>query len=66
MKKVRLTEVHDDRGVLRLIMANEVDTGEHVLDAICGPYDVQSPEARAEFREWFADVLKRKNYVPIN
>lgn len=66
MKKVRLTEVHDDRGVLRLIMANEVDTGEHVLDAICGPYDVQSPEAREEFREWFTDVLKRKNYVPIN
>ncbi len=66
MKKVRLIEVHDDRGILQRIVANDSETGEHVLDAICGPYDVQSPEARAEFREWFTDVLKRKNFIPIN
>ena len=63
---VRLTEVFNDDGKMIKIVAEDAETGRHVLDVLWDPNDDQDPETRAEFRRWAIVSLVRKNYSPIN
>lgn len=63
---VRLTEVFNDDGKMIKIVAEDAETGRHVLDVLWDPNDSQDPETRAEFRRWAIVSLARKNYSPIN
>lgn len=65
-RMVRLTEVFDDQGKMVKIVAEEADTGRHVLDVLWDPHDDQDQETRDEFRQWAIVSLARKGCVPIN
>lgn len=63
---VRLTEVFNDDGKMVKIVAEEAETGRHVLDVLWDPRDEQDEDTRKEFRQWAIVSLARKNCVPIN
>lgn len=65
-RPVRLTEVFDDRGRMLKIVAEEAETGRHVLDVLWDPNDDQDQSSRDEFRQWAIVSLKRKGCTPIN
>jgi hypothetical protein len=65
-RRVRLTEVFTPDGKMVKIVAEEAETGRHVLDVLWDPNDDQDPQLRDEFRQWAIVSLARKGYSPIN
>lgn len=63
---VRLTDVFDETGAMVKIVADDVETGEHVLDFLWNPWDPQDETHRTEFREWVRSVLEQKQLRVIN
>lgn len=59
-------EVFDKDGNLVRIEAVQEDTGEHILDILWDPNDEQTEKKRQEFRMWASNVIRRKNFIPIN
>ena len=65
-KQVRLTEVFDESGNMLKIIADDVQTGEHIIDILWDPNDNQDEKTRDSFRQWASTMLVRKGYESIN
>jgi hypothetical protein len=63
---VRLTDVFDADGNMVKIVADNVETGDHVADFLWDPRDPQDESHRTEFREWVRDMLGHMKLRGIN